>query len=247
MHIFSSISASTLTSYITAEDEYYSEEEEFDSDYYSEESDCEESSDEKPLKPQKKSTFLLSKPKTPSNECCICLDTIDDEDLVPLKECSHRFCFECLQSYIHFKTSDINCLYHTVTICTREKDNVFSLEVLKTYGVPCPAQGCRHVMLIDELSPVANEKSMEQFHKFSEIHKDNLIRVEQLAQVEKELQQNNEKNAPNVNARNLDQEREEDFNVKNANVSSARNVATNTPLPSLANNSNALKLLLINT
>jgi hypothetical protein len=52
--------------------------------------------------------------------------------------------------------------------------------VVKTYGIPCPSLGCKHVMMLEELEPVASEGAIEQFHKFTQVHKENLERVREL-------------------------------------------------------------------
>jgi hypothetical protein len=76
-----------------------------------------------------------------------------------------------------------------VTLVKKEKGGLaLSVEVLKTYGVPCPAMGCKHVMLINELLPVATEQAIEQFKRFSAVHEENLKRIEELRK-EKEKKQ----------------------------------------------------------
>eukprot|EP01114_Cavostelium_apophysatum_P007258 TRINITY_DN1922_c0_g1_i1.p1 TRINITY_DN1922_c0_g1~~TRINITY_DN1922_c0_g1_i1.p1 ORF type:complete len:331 (-),score=60.87 TRINITY_DN1922_c0_g1_i1:518-1510(-) len=112
-----------------------------------------------------------------THACSICLDD-DLSDLVSVNECEHKFCRGCLSDYIGFKTADIHCLYHQVTLLSI-KNSVMKVEDLKTYGVPCPAQGCRHVMMVNELKPLATPAAIEQFDRFSKIHKDNLEILEE--------------------------------------------------------------------
>jgi len=109
-------------------------------------------------------------------ECRICLTDYSDEptSIVSIEECEHKFCKDCLSNYITFKTGDISCLYHTVVLCTQERENIFKIEQLKTYGVPCPGHNCRHVMRINELTALGTNDALQQFDRFSKIHKDNL-------------------------------------------------------------------------
>jgi len=95
-------------------------------------------------------------------------------NLIAIEECKHKFCKDCLSNYITFKTSDAACLYHTVTLMTKEGESILKVEVLNTYGVACPALGCSHVLLINELKPIASAHALDQFFRFSKVHQENL-------------------------------------------------------------------------
>lgn len=67
-----------------------------------------------------------------------------------------------------------------ITWITQEKSFILKIEVFKSYGVPCPAMGCHHVMLINELKNVSIGSALDQFQRFSKVHEENLLRIEEL-------------------------------------------------------------------
>ena len=87
----------------------------------------------------------------------------ESENLIAIKDCHHKFCKECLCNYINFKTGDAAGLYHEVRLLTYEKKNVIKLDILKTYGIPCPSMKCKHVMLLKELEPLSTEAALSQY------------------------------------------------------------------------------------
>jgi len=123
-------------------------------------------------------------PKTNSNkfECPICMTDYSDDptSIVSISDCSHKFCKDCLSNYITFKTGDISCIYHTVILLKQESGTTINIEILKTYGIPCPGHNCRHVMQINELTPLGTNDALQQFARFIQLHQNNL-------QLQKEL------------------------------------------------------------
>eukprot|EP01117_Protostelium_nocturnum_P019834 TRINITY_DN8694_c1_g1_i1.p1 TRINITY_DN8694_c1_g1~~TRINITY_DN8694_c1_g1_i1.p1 ORF type:complete len:365 (-),score=97.13 TRINITY_DN8694_c1_g1_i1:48-1142(-) len=117
----------------------------------------------------------------PQNQCFICLEEFEpDADIVKLQSCSHRYCRECLNNYICFKSNDAACLYHHIHLIYKEKKMVVRIDEMNAYGIPCPALQCKHVMLINELVPVATTSAIDRFLRFSEIHKQSLIDLENM-------------------------------------------------------------------
>jgi len=132
--------------------------------------------------PKKKQHKKLK--KKDSFQCTICYDEI--EDLVMMKDCEHKFCKGCLADYCNFKMGDAGQLYHDkVALFTLEKQGIFLLDILQTYGVKCPGLGCFHVMLPEEFSSFTNSSSMERFHRFSQLHAEALEKLKQDKQVPK--------------------------------------------------------------
>ncbi|PRP80886.1 helicase domain-containing protein [Planoprotostelium fungivorum] len=112
--------------------------------------------------------------KYAQSRCFICLeDLVDCQDLITIKGCSHVFCQECLSSYIAFKSRDVACIYHRVTLLNREAEKTIRIENVNAYGIPCAAMGCTHVMLINELVPVADMDTIQRFIDMSKIHRAN--------------------------------------------------------------------------
>eukprot|EP01117_Protostelium_nocturnum_P008851 TRINITY_DN3173_c0_g1_i2.p1 TRINITY_DN3173_c0_g1~~TRINITY_DN3173_c0_g1_i2.p1 ORF type:complete len:399 (-),score=140.50 TRINITY_DN3173_c0_g1_i2:86-1282(-) len=146
---------------------------------YSDEESDEEEEEELPKQPKKetKKVEKLVLSEEDLKKCFICLEDFepgDAENIVTVQNCGHRFCRECLGQYIAFKSSDSSCLYHQITLTHREKKEVIRLESLNAYGIPCPAHSCFHVMLINELVPVATTHAIDRFLRFSEVHREEL-------------------------------------------------------------------------
>jgi len=171
-------------------DDYFSDEEEEEEDtlrYYDDEwqnlealvEESDEIKEEKP-EPVKKAQIISSEEKKDPNECSICIENFAEEDLVRIKSCRHIFCKDCLQNYISFKSSDASCIYHHVTLIrTMKNGSTLHIEDLQVYGVLCPSLGCKHVMMVDELIPLATKQAVDQFQRFSQVHEENLKRVEE--------------------------------------------------------------------
>eukprot|EP01117_Protostelium_nocturnum_P008760 TRINITY_DN3140_c0_g1_i2.p1 TRINITY_DN3140_c0_g1~~TRINITY_DN3140_c0_g1_i2.p1 ORF type:complete len:321 (-),score=128.09 TRINITY_DN3140_c0_g1_i2:761-1723(-) len=133
-------------------------------------------------------TFLKreesNSPKSPEeknqNQCSICLEDLEETSVpISVQGCNHVFCKECLANYIAFKTQDASNLFHQVTFVTREGKLRTRLEVVGSYGIPCPARHCRHVMLINELVPVVNPQTVDQFLRFSAIHQRQALEIQE--------------------------------------------------------------------
>jgi len=169
------------------DDEYLSDEEDtvYEDNYYSDDDEwqnleavAEESDEIKEEKPEPKRAQLKLADRN-SNECSICMET--EEELIRIKSCLHTFCKACLTNYISFKTSDASCIYHHVTLIRKMKAGIsMHIEDVKVYGVLCPSLGCKHVMMVDELIPLATSQAVDQFQRFSTVHAENLARIEEL-------------------------------------------------------------------
>ncbi len=48
--------------------------------------------------------------------CSICMDEYEEQEMITVSDCQHKFCKDCMHNYTKFKTSDVHCLYHTVCI-----------------------------------------------------------------------------------------------------------------------------------
>jgi len=141
------------------------------------------------LKPVQVLSSITSAPE--SNECSICLTDFEDDlsELVTVNQCKHKFCKECLSNYITFKTNDMKALAHRVKFVTREKNFILTIEDTTAYGIPCPARNCKHVMLAEEIVPLATPSAIENFKKFSDLHKENVPFVEaQRRELERRLE-----------------------------------------------------------
>eukprot|EP01114_Cavostelium_apophysatum_P019159 TRINITY_DN6093_c0_g1_i1.p1 TRINITY_DN6093_c0_g1~~TRINITY_DN6093_c0_g1_i1.p1 ORF type:complete len:416 (-),score=55.27 TRINITY_DN6093_c0_g1_i1:55-1302(-) len=121
-------------------------------------------------------------------ECSICITDFsgEEEELVTLSQCKHKFCKECLSDYITFKSQDVAALFHHVTVIVRERTNILKIDDGDTYGIPCPARKCEHVMLFNELQPLATPEALHNFTKFSKVHQTNMEEVAR--ERERELQ-----------------------------------------------------------
>jgi len=181
----SKVSASEVTDYFfgyNRTDDY--EEDEDDSTW-------EDVEYEEDLKDQDR-PIISTKIEVNTNECSICLCEFDDKpeiEIFTVNQCKHRFCKECLSGYLSFKVSDIHCLFHHITTITFEKLKAFDslisavrIEEKNYYGIACPAHKCRHVLLTNELRTIMNEVELEQFQRFSNLHKQNLEQLQQVAQ-----------------------------------------------------------------
>jgi len=123
-----------------------------------------------------------------SFECTICLTDFEDaNELVVISECKHKFCRECLANYISYKTGDVSAIFHHITsvsrqqeddedsmICSTKRNRVLIVDDKDVYGIPCPANKCKHVMLRSEVAAFATSTALEHFEKYSRIHKSNL-------------------------------------------------------------------------
>jgi len=130
-------------------------------------------------------------PITTSNECTICLTDFEDqpEDLVTINQCKHKFCKDCLANYISFKCNDAKALAHDLKFVTREKSFILTIQKTTAYGIPCPSTKCKHVMLAEEIIPLATPLALENFKKFSELHKENIPLIEaQRRELERRLE-----------------------------------------------------------
>ncbi|PRP81313.1 ATP dependent helicase [Planoprotostelium fungivorum] len=106
--------------------------------------------------------------------CFICLeDLVDVDDVVSVKGCQHMFCRECLGHYISYKSRDSSLLYHRITLVHREAEQTLRIENVDAYGIPCPAKQCQHIMLINEMIPVADQEAIDTFLRMSEVHRTN--------------------------------------------------------------------------
>ncbi|PRP83830.1 IBR domain containing protein [Planoprotostelium fungivorum] len=133
---------------------------------------------------------LIVKPteeKEKQTRCFICLeDLVDCEDPTTVEGCNHVFCRTCLANYIDFKSKDAQRLYHRITLITRESPQVVRVEDINAYGISCPASDCTHVMLINELVPVAEMSSIQRFLNVSRNHTEDLERIKNLTPINEE-------------------------------------------------------------
>ncbi|PRP81507.1 hypothetical protein PROFUN_10869 [Planoprotostelium fungivorum] len=114
-----------------------------------------------------------------ANKCAICQDEFEEgATTATVRQCGHKFCTECLSSYITFKADDVSCLYHRVSYVRREDKRIIQIFDHNAYGIPCPGHLCTHVMLIDELVPVASYHAIQRFTRFSRVHRENLEQIE---------------------------------------------------------------------
>jgi len=199
-------SASQITSYFFGrikEDEDFMEEYENHSDL-DECGDCESDIEanneieEQPKEYTSKKIEIISN----TNECSICLTEFeplkfDETDcLITIQECHHKFCKECIQNYVEFKTSDIASIYHEVTLVTYENRYKIRVDETTMFGVPCPALKCKHIMDIKEFKPVASSTILERFERLLRVHTDNQERIKTELSKREQRKQEEERNKP---------------------------------------------------
>jgi len=179
--VFSASATAVIDFYFT--DNFDEEEGDYEEDFVPEEIiEEEEFVEEQAIVPTKRNTkpktFLIH-PKSSFDEftCAICMTDYSDDptSMVSIEECSHKFCKDCISNYITFKTGDISCIFHTLVLLKQESKIILNIEHLKTYGIPCPGHNCRHVMQINELKSLGTNEALQQFERFSELHKNNLL------------------------------------------------------------------------
>jgi len=110
--------------------------------------------------------------------CTICFDEISSEDLFLIQDCEHSFCKSCVGQYCNMKLAEVAGLYHKVTLLKAEKKGVYCLELLRTYGVRCPAHNCSTVLLPGEFTPLASKDALQRFDRFIEYHQELLQRLQ---------------------------------------------------------------------
>jgi len=95
------------------------------------------------------SNKIIRAPRVDSNQCTICF--MDDVSLCSLECCAHRFCKDCLGSYIkyHLESSHIQ----TFDIASLHREGfALVMTIDRVYGFTCPHIGCPKPIKDEEFS-----------------------------------------------------------------------------------------------
>jgi len=98
------------------------------------------------------------------NECSICLCEFDD--VVAKLDCGHRFCVNCVGSYLRVQISQAPRLHHKMSIVTRE-DVALVVNVVELVGLKCPHVSCRQIIDEDKIKAFVDEFTYSKFDRFA--------------------------------------------------------------------------------
>lgn len=171
MLTFLGTSSKLLNNIVGDEDDIYDEDlnddNDYDDDYYDDSSHDEiketnktpEQNDYNHIEQNKKRSYT-----TNTDECCICLSDLKEENKFFPSKCNHYMCIPCLDYYFMNELNNERGFLHEsiLEIVKVEKNRIITR---KAYGIKCPIPECNYILKSKELEGYLNEENMRKLFK----------------------------------------------------------------------------------